>query len=94
MLGEKVACATVSPYLFILPYIQVQCYPPLSQLYSGFGDLSDGVCHVIKITIAKSIPDMEFLTQRAFCFSPNFVFRDNKMPVMTVSIAFDRCQRI
>ena len=36
MFGEKVACAAVSPHPYLLPYVQVQCFPPLRQLLSDF----------------------------------------------------------
>ena len=32
MLGEKTACAAVSPRMYLLSCIQVQYYPPLRQL--------------------------------------------------------------
>ena len=67
--GERVACGAVSLNLHILSDIRVQCCPPLSPLHSDFGDLSNGVCHVMKIDIAESHPDMELLAQRAFGFS-------------------------
>ena len=38
MLGETVACAAVSPHLYILSYKQVQCYPPLRKLHSDFSN--------------------------------------------------------
>ena len=61
LLGEKVACATVSPHLSLLSYIPVQCYPPLWQLHCDFRDFNNGVCHVLKITTADSSPDMGLL---------------------------------
>ena len=54
MLGEKVACAAVSPQL----YIQVQCFSPLGHRHFDFGDFSNGVCRVMKITTAESNPGM------------------------------------
>ena len=62
MLGEKVACAAISPHLFILSYMEVQCYPPLWQLQSDFGDFSNGVFHVMKITKAESNPGIGLIT--------------------------------
>ena len=38
--------------------VQVQCYPPLWQLHSVFGDLSNGVCHIMTVTGTESNPDM------------------------------------
>ena len=84
MMSEKAACTTVSPPLYTLPCIQVHCYPLLQQLLPDFRDFSDGVCHVMIITVAKGDPDAELLTQQAFCFSPDSLARDSKMPVMTV----------
>ena len=43
VLGEKVACAAVSPHLHILLHIQVQCFPPYLQLRYGFGNFNNGV---------------------------------------------------
>ena len=37
-----------------MSYRQVQCYPPFSQVHSDFGDFNNGLCHVMKITIAES----------------------------------------
>ena len=48
-----------------------------------------GVCHVMKITIAESTPDMGLLTQQTFCFCPNILAPDNQMLVMTVSVNSD-----
>ena len=39
-LDEKVTCEAVSPHLYLLPFVLVQCYPPLQQLYSDFGDMT------------------------------------------------------
>ena len=55
MLGEKVVCAAVSPHLYILSYIQVQSCPPQRKLRTNFGDLNNGVCHVIGLTQLKEI---------------------------------------
>ena len=54
-------------------YIQVQHYPPQWQLQSDFGDFSNEVCHVRKITIAESDPATGLLTQQTFCFSPDIL---------------------
>ena len=53
----------------ILSYMQVQSYPHLRQLHSDFGDFSNGVCHVSKIAIAESNPDMGPVTQQTFSFN-------------------------
>ena len=60
MLAEKVMCSVISPHLYILLDIQVQCYTPLHQVRSIFGDFHNGVCLVMKITVAESNPDVEF----------------------------------
>ena len=56
-MGEKVAYATVSSYLYIPSCIQVPCSLPFWQLYSDFGNFNNGVCYVVKITIAENNPD-------------------------------------
>ena len=46
VLGETVACAIISPHLDIVLYIltsAVQCYQPLRQLPSDFGDFGSVV---------------------------------------------------
>ena len=58
MLDEKAACVTISPYLYILSYRQVKCYPPFWQLHSEFRGFNHGVCHAMKMTSADSNPDM------------------------------------
>ena len=62
MMGETVAYATVSPHSFIHchTYKRTECYPPLLLLHSDLGDFNTGLCHVMKISIAESNPDMEF----------------------------------
>ena len=50
MLGEKVECAVVSPHLYILSYMLVQCCTPLLQLHSDLRDVSNEVCRVMKTT--------------------------------------------
>ena len=62
MLGEAAACATVSLHSYILSYIQAQCFLPLRQPHSDFGDYDIGVCYVMKITIANSNPNTGLLT--------------------------------
>ena len=44
----------------------------------------------MKSTLAKHNPDKELLTQQAFVSSPKVLARDNKVPIMTVSVASDR----
>ena len=56
MLGEKVTRANQFPHTCLF-YTQVQRYPPLWQLHSGFGDFTNRVCHVMKIIIGESNPD-------------------------------------
>ena len=62
--------------------IQLQCYPSLRLLHSDFGDFKNGVCHVMKITIAKSNPNKGLLTQPTCCFHPDVLARANKMPAI------------
>ena len=42
VLSEMVVCAAVSLHLYMLSYIQVQCYLPHWHL--KFGDFSHGIC--------------------------------------------------
>ena len=83
-------CNHFPPQLYILLCIQVPCCPLLWRLKSNFGDFSNVVCSIIKITIAESNPDTELLTHQMFCFSPSILARDSKMPVMTASVASDQ----
>ena len=53
------------------PYKQVQRYPPLWQLHSNFADCSNGVWHVMKITIAENNLDMGLSTEH-FCVCLTF----------------------
>ena len=62
VLGDTVAHAATSPHLYMLPYIPVQCYPPLRQLHFDFRGFQSR-SYVTNITIAESNPDMELLTQ-------------------------------
>ena len=48
--------------------------------------LNHGVCHVMKITIAESIPDKGLVT---FCFSPDILSGTFTMPIMAMSVASD-----
>ena len=57
MLGERVACATVSPHLCILSH-RFRCYRSVWQLLSDLGYFGDGVCHVMKIIMVESNPDI------------------------------------
>lgn len=66
MMDERHASAAVFPQLRILSYIQVQCYLPFWPLRYDFGKFSDGVCHVVKITVAESTPDTGTLKNLAF----------------------------
>ena len=50
MLGETIACATVSPHQCMVSYKQVHCCSPLQKLPSDFGDFNDRVCHIMKFT--------------------------------------------
>ena len=63
ILGQKVARATVSLYMrgtcTCCQYIQVHSTTPAAN--SHYGDFSDGICCVVKITAAESKPDMETL---------------------------------
>ena len=45
MLGEKVACAAFSLNLYILSQMRVQCYSPLRQLHSDFGNFTHTHTH-------------------------------------------------
>ena len=70
VLGEKVACAAVSLHLYILLYIQVQCYLPLLQLHFSFKRFQ--LCH------------MRLRTQQTFCYRHNILVRDSEMPIVTM----------
>ena len=48
----------VSQHLYTLSDIQVQFYPQLRQRHSDWGNFSNGVCHIMKITTAQRSPDM------------------------------------
>ena len=47
------------------------------------------VCCWLWLTPVPVRAYMELLTQQAFYFSPHFLARDNKMPIMTISIVSD-----
>ena len=70
----------------------MRSYLLLWQLHSDFGDFKNGACHVVNIPIADSNPDIELLTQQAFCLSPDALARVNKSPIVTISLACDRGQ--
>ena len=81
MLGERVACATASPHLsYIRTYM-------CRQLHFDFGDLNNGVCHIMKIAIAESNPDMGLLAHQTFSCSFDVLARAAKMPITTMSVA-------
>ena len=85
MLGEKVVYAAISPHLYILSDIQAEFHLPLKQLQ--WENFDGGVGHVVKTTTAESNPKNS-LTQRLFC--PIIFARDNKMPLITVSVTADQ----
>ena len=90
MFSETVMFATVSSHLCVLSsYVQVQHNLPHWQPLSDFEDFSNGVCHVMKIAIAESNPDMGLLTQQTFCFSPDILARASKIPEVSMSRASD-----
>ena len=84
MLGEKVVCAAVSLQLYMLLYIQVKCYLPLTQLPFSFRDFSCGVWHVRKIIVSENNPHMRLRTQQTFCYRHNILVRDSEMPIVTM----------
>ena len=84
--GEMVVCAAISPQLYILSNMQVQCLLPLWLMHSDFGGFSNGVYHVVKVTVGENTLDPGSLTQQTWCFGPNTGARDNKMLIMTLSI--------
>ena len=72
MLGEKVACAAVSPQpvpIYTVGPYNCSVTPPPRQLHgSDFGNFSTGVCHVMKFTDVKfadsnPVIDMEHSAQ-------------------------------
>ena len=68
----------------VLSHIQVQCYPPLKHLFSSFGDFSNGIYHVMRITTVENNPDTELL------FHQTFFFRSNIQMPITMAVAFDQ----
>ena len=60
MLGEKTACAAISPHSYL------QRYLPLWLLRSDFLDFDHNVCHIMNFTIAERNPDLGLLIQQAF----------------------------
>ena len=84
-LDERIMCTSVSPQFYILPYIQVQCYPPLWQLHSDFGNFNTGVCLVMKMTTADINPDKGLSPQQIFCLSHGVLATARKMPIMAMS---------
>ena len=87
ILGEKVACAAVSPNSYILSYTHVQCFSPLRQVHFDFGNFNSGVCVAMKMTTAESNPDTGPSTQQTVCFCPDPPARGNKIPIRTMPIA-------
>ena len=83
---EGSVCNRFPTPVCILSYILVQCYLQLWQLHSDFGDFSNEVCHVTKITTAESNPYMGLLTQQTFCFLPDVFSTENNLPIMTMSL--------
>ena len=74
----KVACAAVSPHLYIQPAEKVACATVSPHLYIQPTETAcavtlpcqlfqHGVGHACKIAMAESYPDMELFTQHTFC---------------------------
>ena len=82
MLGEKIACAIISPHLYVYCHTLCKCSVTCHSS-------TNGVLHAMEIAIAEGCPDLGLLTQQAFCFSPNMLARVNKVPIMTLAIASD-----
>ena len=55
----------------IMPYIQVQSFPPPQQLHSDFRNFKKGVCQVTKIITADSKPDMGLFNTTVIWLLPN-----------------------
>ena len=87
MLCEKVVFAIISSHLYTLSYIYVQCYLPLWQLHSDFGDFNGGVCPEMKITVAESNPGLGHWTLETFCSSPTLWLTAGEVRIMTMSMA-------
>ena len=79
----------------MLLLIKVQCrlynYRTLWPLHVDFRDFGDGVCHVTKITVAESNPDIEPLTQQTFPSSlivlARIALQNADIQIMTLSTA-------
>lgn len=74
--AEKAERETVDPPLQTVIHTSVaQCYTPSWQLHFDFGDLRNGVCHVIEINEAERNPTMGILTHQRLIFilDPNIV---------------------
>lgn len=88
MLGKRVACAAVSPHLYILSYVQVQCY----LTHSGSCTQTSGtwimefVMSRRLLSTIESNPDMGHLRQETVCFSPDMVATATKVPLVTMSV--------
>ena len=50
-------------------------YTPLWLLHSNVRDFNTRFCHVLKISVAESTPEMGPSTKQTFCFSPNILVR-------------------
>ena len=59
LLGEKVACAAISPHMRIL-VIPASTYQSDSCILTS-GGISNEVCHSMRITVAESNPDVGLL---------------------------------
>ena len=70
--------------------MQMHYNPPRRQLHSDFGDFNNGVCHVLKITVVESNPDMGLLTKQTVCFSPDLLATANTTSTMTTSVVSNR----
>ena len=93
MLSEKVACETVSPqpvHTHCRTCIQVQGYATPATPLRLRADSSNGVSHVMKITVDESNRKTDLVKQQAFCLSPGVLARGNKMSVKTMLTAADR----
>ena len=65
MLGEKVACAAVSPYLYLLLYMEVQSYRPPWHCCQTTGISVLEGSHNMKIAAAETNPDIGLSTRCA-----------------------------
>ena len=84
MLAERAACSSVSPHFYVLSYIQMQGYQSLRQLHFDSRDHNSGVCHVMKITIAESNPDVGFEHNKRFALTPKIWLQSLRCQLATV----------